>query len=162
MIIQNTASRRGAERKASGLTRLMSLRSKRISVAACVLVVVLNALGVSRGAEIKYFDQIGTYNIPDSDEKIVVTAEGPRIQFRIRSSGPMDPQIKATDPWFIAMVDQDSYWVYLGGDRFFHYSWPSKTSSRIDEWHYPRDGKERFPSEVIAYLQSLQKRKLPE
>jgi hypothetical protein len=96
----------------------------------------------------KFIDKVGEFPITGSDNKIKVTSEGDRIQFRIRSSGPATSAIQSTSDWFIYTVDKDHFWVHLGEGRFYYYSWQSDNQILINEWTYPRMGKIPLPKVV--------------
>jgi hypothetical protein len=102
----------------------------------------------------RFIDTIGEFNIPESVDKIQVTAETEAIQFRIRGAGPSKPVISDKNDWFIYPVDKDHFWVYLGNGRLFYYSWQSDSRSRVDEWTYPLMGDVPLPKAVEERIKS--------
>jgi hypothetical protein len=102
-------------------------------------------------AEVRFITTIGSQLIGDT-EKIVVTEEKDgRIQFRIRGTGPTEPQIKDRTRWFIAVVSPDDVWVHLGDGRLFRYTF-APANIRADEYQFPNIPIHNFPDAIRQKL----------
>ncbi len=121
--------------------------------ASTLILILMSASGLANTA-IRFIDQTGEYDIPGSADSILVTKADSLIQFRIRESGPKEPLISESADWFIAVVDEDQFWVHLGNGRLFHYLWESDSKSRVEEWTYPNLGSIPLPEEVADRIKN--------
>ena len=106
--------------------------------------------GWAAAGDIQFFDTPGKWKIPGKKNFVHVMWAPDGFSFKIRDAGSVDRDLPKYGDWFIAMEDNNHFWVYYGHGKLQYFVWQEEpdNSLQVTEKLYPNMGNLTLPPEV--------------